>query len=92
MPETDMPDDLIEFREGELDFAGWRKRVDEAIDRFTGNNGLVAEDFPDWGFADAFGDGVEPVDAARDLLAADAMGRGFLETTEPDWREKVLSW
>jgi hypothetical protein len=86
-----MSDDQIDFEEGLLNFEGWRASVDRYVDKFTGKVGLCAEDFRDWGFADAFGDGMEPEDAARALLAEDGPnGWGLLDLHDAGWREKVL--
>lgn len=65
-----------EFEAGRLTFSGWLKAVEAEVVRITG---LGREDFNDWGYAAAFEDEVEPVQAARDMLAEDVTGAQFLE-------------
>lgn len=62
---------------GAMTFTAWLQKVDEHVCRLTG--GRTADDFADWHFADAFGDGVEPNRAAVLLLSADMIGRQMLE-------------
>lgn len=72
----------IEFAVGPLTFSAWLDLVDAEVVKITlkaSGVGLGREDFADWDYAPAFEDGLEPDQAARDLLAADTMGAGFLE-------------
>jgi hypothetical protein len=71
-----------EFAAGPLTFSAWLDLLDAEVVRITslqGGVGLGREDFADWSFAEAFEDGLEPDQAARDMLAADVTGAGFLE-------------
>lgn len=69
--------DTIPFQALELTFKQWLDLVDSEVIRITGV--FDRENFRDWAFADAFNNGVEPVDAARLMLAADGtVGREFL--------------
>lgn len=69
---------VVEFKAGPMTFAQWMKAVDAEVVKITG--GLEAADFADWGFADAFEDGVEPRQAAIDMLAEDVTGAAILKT------------
>ena len=78
--QAEVDDDLYgvgEFEAGQLTFSQWLALLDKEVARIT--DGFSHDDFNDWGFADAFGDGVEPVQAARDMLAEDVTGQGYLE-------------
>lgn len=71
-----------EFEAGTLKFSEWLKLLDNEVVRITslkGGVGLGHEDFADWHYAAAFEDEVEPVEAARDMLAEDTSGAGFLK-------------
>jgi hypothetical protein len=70
----------------DTEFDAWMRRVNAEVDRITGCVGFTSEDFRDWGYRDAFDDGVEPVEAAHQALAEDVTGRGFLELAgiDPD--------
>jgi hypothetical protein len=76
----DGPYGVVAFKDGPLTFPKWMKRVDAFVDQITGKIGFTSEDFADWGFADAFEDGVEPRQAAIDMLAEDVTGHEFLKT------------
>ena len=72
----------VEFEAGPLTFSAWLDLVDAEVVRITalgGGVGLDRESFAEWDFASAFEDGLEPDQAARDMLAADTIGAGFLE-------------
>jgi len=71
-----MSDDTSAFEGGPLTFEQWRELLDKEVERITG--GFSIDDFRDWHFADAFEDGIEPVEAAHMMLAEDHMGREFL--------------
>lgn len=66
----------VDFEAGPLTFSAWLKLLDAEVVRITA---IGHEDFADWGYADAFCDGVEPVQAARDMLAEDVTGAKFLD-------------
>jgi hypothetical protein len=74
-----MLEEKIQFSAGMLTFDQWLDRVDIETNRLTGGVGFTHEDFRDWNFADAYEDGIEPVDAAVSMLAEDVMGQGFLD-------------
>ena len=67
---------IVVFEDGPLTFETWFGKVSAEVVKITG---LEAEDFADWGFADAFDDAVEPRQAAIDMLAQDSIGASFLE-------------
>lgn len=46
----------------------WRKEVDKEILRLT-DNLLVGDDLPDWGYWDAWDEGVTPRQAAKSVLS-----------------------
>lgn len=68
-------EEVIDFQVGQLTFEQWLDAIDVEVVRITG---LGREDFADWTYADAFEDGVEPAQAARDMLAEDSVGSQFL--------------
>ena len=70
-----IPEDTVEFLAGCLTFAAWAALVDAEVVKITG---FDREAFADWGYADAFADGVEPRDAAIAMLSRDDVGREFL--------------
>lgn len=70
------PSDVIEFAAGPLNFDAWMRLLDEEVQRITG---FTSGDFPDWHFVDCFEDGIEPIEAARQMLADDSLGIQFLE-------------
>ena len=76
-PEADDLYGTGEFEAGTLTFSAWLELVEAEVVRIT--SGFGREDFNDWGYAAAFEDEVEPVQAARDMLAEDVTGAGYLE-------------
>lgn len=76
VPHDEEAAEPIEFACGALTFEQWLAAIEDEVVRITG---LGREDFTDWQYADAFEEGVEPVVAARDMLAADVLGAQFLE-------------
>ena len=71
-----------QFEVGPLTFQQWLDAIEAEVVRITslqGGIGLGREDFNDWTYAAAFEDEVEPVQAARDILAEDVTGAQFLE-------------
>jgi hypothetical protein len=66
-------DEMIRFSEGSMTFDEWRAAIDKVVQRLTG---FVCDDLPDWHYAEAFSDGVEPCCAAHDLLE-DTVGGEF---------------
>lgn len=77
--DDDCPYGVGDFSAGPMTFAAWMRQVDAFVDAITNNVGFTSEDFADWDFASAFEDGVEPRQAAIDMLAEDVTGAGFLE-------------
>lgn len=67
--------DTVEFEAGRLTFEAWAKLIDAEVEKLTG---FDREAFADWGYAEAFEDGVEPRDAAIAMLSRDHIGREFL--------------
>lgn len=73
---------VVDFAVGPLTFSAWLDHVDVEVVRITSVGdgvGLSHQDFNDWSYAAAFEDGLEPVQAARDMLAEDVIGAQFLD-------------
>lgn len=64
-------DETVRFAEGPMSFDQWRAAVDKVVQRLTG---FGCDDLPDWHYAEAFSDGVEPCEAARDMLEDNNLG------------------
>lgn len=75
----DCPYGVGNFSAGPMTFRAWMNQVDAFVDAITDTFGFTSEDFADWDFASAFEDGVEPRQAAIDMLAEDVTGAVFLE-------------
>lgn len=73
--------DTSAFEAGALTFEQWLRAVDIEVVKITG---LSTEDFADWNFSDAYEDGIEPRQAAIDMLADDAIGLQFLKRHDLD--------
>lgn len=79
MADDEGPYGVVAFEAGPMTFPKWMAAVDLFVDAITNKVGFTSEDFADWDFASAFEDGVEPRQAAIDMLAEDVTGAEFLE-------------
>ena len=52
---------------GTRTYETWKAEVDQWLSRLCG---LVSDDLPDWGYADAYEDGVPPKTVARRVMRA----------------------